>query len=107
MINAANKTDFFVQYVALDSLAVAQAWRDAQPALNKAQIVQINVEQGSKTKFVVVSGPFRNRNAAVEFAKSKGQPAGYWIRGAGLLQAALKPAGSAARQSPSGEKKNE
>ena len=104
MINAANKTDFFVQYVALDSLAVAQAWRDAQPALNKAQIVQINVEQGSKTKFVVVSGPFRNRNAAVEFAKSKGQPAGYWIRGAGLLQAALKPAGSAARQSPSGEK---
>ncbi len=107
VINAANKTDFFVQYVALDSLAVAQAWRDAQPALNKAQIVQINVEQGSKTKFVVVSGPFRNRNAAVEFAKSKGQPAGYWIRGAGLLQAALKPAGSAARQSPSGEKKNE
>ena len=107
VINAANKTDFFVQYVALDSLAVALAWRDAQPALNKAQIVQINVEQGSKTKFVVVSGPFRNRNAAVEFAKSKGQPAGYWIRGAGLLQAALKPAGSAARQSPSGEKKNE
>ena len=106
-INAANKTDFFVQYVALDSLAVALAWRDAQPALNKAQIVQINVEQGSKTKFVVVSGPFRNRNAAVEFAKSKGLPAGYWIRGAGLLQAALKPAGSAARQSPSGEKKNE
>ena len=104
VINAANKTDFFVQYVALDSLAVAQAWRDAQPALNKAQIVQINVEQGSKTKFVVVSGPFRNRNAAVEFAKSKGLPAGYWIRGAGLLQASLKPAGSAARQSPSGEK---
>ena len=104
VINAANKTDFFVQYVALDSLAVAQAWRDAQPALNKAQIVQINVEQGSKTKFVVVSGPFRNRNAAVEFAKSKGLPAGYWIRGAGLLQAALKPAGSAARQSQSGAK---
>ena len=103
-INAANKTDFFVQYVALDSLAVALAWRDAQPALNKAQIVQINVEQGSKTKFVVVSGPFRNRNAAVEFAKSKGLPAGYWIRGAGLLQAALKPAGSAARQSQSGAK---
>jgi len=104
VINAANKTDFFVQYVALDSLAVALAWRDAQPALNKAQIVQINVEPGSKTKFVVVSGPFRNRNAAVEFAKSKGLPAGYWIRGAGLLQAALKPAGSAARQSQSGEK---
>ena len=103
-INAANKTDFFVQYVALDSLAVALAWRDAQPALNKAQIVQINVEPGSKTKFVVVSGPFRNRNAAVEFAKSKGLPAGYWIRGAGLLQAALKPAGSAARQSQSGAK---
>ena len=103
-INAANKTDFFVQYVALDSLAVALAWRDAQPALSKAQIVQINVEQGSKTKFVVVSGPFRNREAAVEFATSKGLPAGYWIRGAGLLQAAVKSAGSAARRSPSGEK---
>ena len=106
-VNAAKNGVFFVQFVALDSYAAAAAWRDARPALSKAQIVQIAIEQGSKTKFVVISGPYRSRQAATEFTAGKGVPGEFWVRAAASLQAAVKA--SAANVAPQAdvEKKNE
>ena len=89
-INAAQKGVFFVQFVALDSYAAAVAWRDAKPALAKTQIVQIGVGSEGKTKFVVIGGPYRSRQAAAEFTSGKGVPAEFWVRGAASLQAALR-----------------
>ena len=105
-VNAAKKGVFFVQFVALDSYAAA-AWRDAKPALSKAQIVQIAVEQGSKTKFVVISGPYRSRQAATEFTAGKGVPGEFWVRGAASLQAAVKASATNVVPQADAEKKNE
>ena len=96
-INAAKKGNFFVQFVALDSYAAATAWRDKYDKLSRAQIAQIGVEQGAKSKFVVVSGPFKSRDAAEAFAAQKGMPGGAWIRAARPLQAALKKPEKAAQ----------
>ena len=106
-VNAAKKGVFFVQFVALDSYAAAAAWRDAKPALSKAQIVQIAVEQGSKTKFVVISGPYRSRQAATEFTAGKGVPGEFWVRGAASLQAAVKASATNVAPQADAEKKNE
>ena len=106
-VNAAKNGVFFVQFVALDSYAAAAAWRDAKPALSKAQIVQIAVEQGSKTKFVVISGPYRSRQAATEFTAGKGVPGEFWVRGAASLQAAVKASANNVAPQADAEKKNE
>ena len=106
-VNAAKNGVFFVQFVALDSYAAAAAWRDAKPALSKAQIVQIAVEQGSKTKFVVISGPYRSRQAATEFTAGKGVPGEFWVRGAASLQAAVKASATNVAPQADAEKKNE
>ena len=98
---------YFVQFVALDSYAAAVAWRNDKPVLSKAQILQISVQPGSKTKFVVISGPYRSRQAANEFTAGKGVPGEFWVRAAASLQAAVKA--SAANVAPQAdvEKKNE
>jgi hypothetical protein len=106
-VNAAKNGVFFVQFVALDSYAAAAAWRDAKPALSKAQIVQIAIEQGSKTKFVVISGPYRSRQAATEFTAGKGVPGEFWVRGAASLQAAVKASATNVAPQADAEKKNE
>ena len=104
-INAAKKGNFFVQFVALDSYAAATAWRDKYDKLSRAQIAQISVEQGAKSKFVVVSGPFKSRDAAEAFAAQKGMPGGAWIRAARPLQAALqKPEKAAQGKKTQGQK---
>ncbi len=106
-VNAAPKGSFFVQFVALDSYDAAVAWRDGKAALAGAQIVQIKVEQGAKTKFVVLTGPYRNRDAAEEFTAKKGVPANYWIRAAGPLQAAARVNEKAAPANQGEGKNNE
>ena len=104
-INAAKKGNFFVQFVALESYAAATAWRDKYDKLSRAQIAQIGVEQGAKSKFVVVSGPFKSRDAAEAFAAQKGMPGGAWIRAARPLQAALqKPEKAAQGKKTQGQK---
>ena len=106
-INAAKKGNFFVQFVALESYAAAAAWRDKYDKLSRAQIAQISVEQGAKSKFVVLSGPFRSRDAAEAFAAQKGLPGGAWIRGARPLQAALQKPEAAAAGKKAQEQKSE
>ncbi len=96
-IDAAKKGNFFVQFVALESYAAATAWRDKYDKLSRAQIAQISVEQGAKSKFVVLSGPFKSRDVAEAFAAQKGMPGGAWIRAARPLQAALKKPENAAQ----------
>lgn len=106
-INGAKKGNFFVQFVALESYAAAAAWRDKYDKLSRAQIAQISVEQGAKSKFVVISGPFRSRDAAEAFAAQKGLPGGAWIRGARPLQAALQKPETAAPGKKAQEQKSE
>ena len=89
-IKAAEKDSLFVQFVALDTYAAAEAWQSQYDKLLDARIARIRVEQGAKSKFVVVSGPFKSRNAAEAFAAQKGLPSGAWIREARPLQAALQ-----------------
>lgn len=106
-INAAKKGNFFVQFVALESYAAAQAWRDKYDKLSRAQIAQISVEQGAKSKFVVLSGPFRTRDAAEAFATQKDLPGGAWVRAARPLQAALQKPEKGAQGKRAQERKGE
>ena len=106
-VNLAKKGVYFVQFVALDSYTAAVAWRDAKPALSAAQILQIGVEQGRKTKFVIISGPYRNRQEATEFTSGKGVPGEFWLRDAASLQAAVKVIAKNPTLQTNAEKKNE
>jgi hypothetical protein len=106
-VTGAKKGVYFVQFVALDSYAAAVAWQDAEPVLSKAQILQIRVQPGSKTKFVVISGPYRSRLAATEFTAGKGVPGEFWVRAAASLQAAVKASPTNVAPQADVEKKNE
>ena len=96
-----------MQFVALESYAAALAWRDKYDKLARAQIAQISVEQGAKSKFVVLSGPFKSRGAAEAFAAQKGLPDGAWIRAARPLQAALQKTANGAPAKKTQEQKSE
>jgi hypothetical protein len=106
-VNRAKSGVYFVQFVALDSYAAAVAWRNAKPVLSEAQILQISVQPGSKTKFVVISGPYRNLEKAAQFTSGKDVPREFWMRGAASLQAAVKASATNVTSQAEAEKKNE
>ena len=106
-VNGAKSGVYFVQFVALDSYAAAVAWRNAKPVLSEAQILQISVQPGGKTKFVVISGPYRNLEKASQFTSGKEVPREFWMRGAASLQAAVKASATNVTPQADAEKKNE
>ena len=106
-VNGAKGGVYFVQFVALDSYAAAVAWRNAKPVLSEAQILKIGVQPGSKTKFVVISGPYRNLEKASQFTSGKEVPREFWMRGAASLQAAVKASATNVTPQADAEKKNE
>ena len=106
-VNGAKGGVYFVQFVALDSYAAAVAWRNANPVLSEAQILKIGVQPGSKTKFVVISGPYRNLEKASQFTSGKEVPREFWMRGAASLQAAVKASATNVTPQADAEKKNE
>ena len=106
-VNGAKKGVYFVQFVALDSYAAAVAWRNDKPVLSEAQILQISVQPGGKTKFVVISGPYRNLEKASQFTSGKEVPREFWMRGAASLQAAVKASATNVTPQADAEKKNE
>ena len=83
------------------------AWRNAKPVLSEAQILKIGVQPGSKTKFVVISGPYRNLEKASQFTSGKEVPREFWMRGAASLQAAVKASATNVTPQADAEKKNE
>ena len=106
-VNGAKSGVYFVQFVALDSYAAAVAWRNAKPVLSEAQILQISVQPGGKTKFVVISGPYRNLEKASQFTSGKDVPREFWTRGAASLQAVVKAPATNVTPQADAEKKNE
>ena len=107
VVTGAKKGVYFVQFVALDSYAAAVAWRNDKPELSEAQILQISVQPGGKTKFVVISGPYLSLQAATEFTAGKGVPGEFWVRAAASLQAAVKASATNVAPQADVEKKNE
>ena len=75
--------------------------------LSEAQILKIGVQPGSKTKFVVISGPYRNLEKASQFTSGKEVPREFWMRGAASLQAAVKASATNVTPQADAEKKNE
>ena len=88
-VKATPRDQYFVQSVALDTFDLAAEWRAARPALSQAMIVPVLIGDGTATKYVVISGPFKTRGAAADFAKNKDVPADRWLRQAASLQAVL------------------
>lgn len=88
-VKATPRDHYFVQSVALDTFELAAEWRAARPALAQAMIVPVLIGDGTATKYVVISGPFKTRGAAADFAKNKDVPADRWLRQAASLQAVL------------------
>ena len=85
-IRATPSQHIYVQHVALDSYSDARDWRSANPAMSASLVVAI---LSGKTKFVVVSGPFKTRTEALEFLRGSGIPSAHWLRSAGSLANAL------------------
>ena len=85
-IRATPSQHIYVQHVALDSHSDARDWRRANPALTASLVV---ATLSGKTKFVVVSGPFKTRTEALEFLRGSGIPSEHWLRSAGSLVNAL------------------
>ena len=85
-IRATPSQHIYVQHVALDSHSDARDWRSANPALTASLVV---ATLSGKTKFVVVSGPFKTRTEALEFLRGSGIPSEHWLRSAGSLANAL------------------
>ena len=82
---------FFVQHVALGSIADAQDWRGANPPLSKSLVIPIVARPPETIVYAVVSGPFPTRKEALAFAKVKGVPTEHWLRSAASLSDALAP----------------
>lgn len=80
---------FFVQHVALGSIADAQDWRGANPPLSKSLVIPIVARPPETIVYAVVSGPFPTRKEALAFAKAKGVPTEHWLRSAASLSDAL------------------
>jgi hypothetical protein len=85
------RSQWVVQHVAARSRAEAQAWRLRTPALADARIVALARREEGEHYFVVVSGPFADRDAAARFVQQQGLAATTWIRGAASLKASLPP----------------
>lgn len=88
-----SRTQWVVQHVALPTLGDAVAWQTDHPQIVGTKIVML-ARRGSKQRyFVVVSGPFADRDAANRLNQDgQGAAAQVWVRSAVSLQAALPAA---------------
>jgi hypothetical protein len=80
-----------VQHVAVRTREEALAWRLRTPALADARIVALARREEGERYFVVVSGPFADRDAATRFVQQQRLAVTTSIRGAASLKASLPP----------------
>lgn len=80
-----------VQHVAVRTREEAYAWRLRTPALADARIVALARREEGERYFVVVSGPFADRDAATRFVQQQRLAVTTSIRGAASLKASLPP----------------
>ena len=82
---------FVVQHAAMPTYQAALQWKNAQPALSAARVVALYRPKQKIAYFAVVSGPFASRELATEFTKTRGLPAGPWVRSARSLKDQFTP----------------
>jgi septal ring-binding cell division protein DamX len=82
---------YMVQHAAMPTYQDALQWQKSQPALSAARIVALYRANQKMAYFAVVSGPFESRSVATEFTKTRGLPAGPWVRSAQSLKDQFTP----------------
>jgi septal ring-binding cell division protein DamX len=82
---------YMVQHAAMPTYQAALQWQNAQPALSAARVVALYRPKQKIAYFAVVSGPFASRELATEFTKTRGLPAGPWVRSARSLKDQFTP----------------
>ncbi|MBM3336925.1 MAG: hypothetical protein FJY60_04475 [Betaproteobacteria bacterium] len=91
MIREVATGSFFVQHVAVKSMAEAQELRAAYPALSGAKIAAVKSAKKG-VRYILISGPFADRKEARAFLRKDGIPADSWLRPVKPLQRELQPA---------------
>ena len=82
---------YMVQHAAMPTYQAALQWQKSQPGLSAARIVALYRANQKMAYFAVVSGPFASRPVATEFTKTRGLPAGPWVRSAQSLKDQFTP----------------
>jgi len=91
MIRQAPAGSFFVQHVAVKSMAEAQELRAAYRALAGAKIAAVKSPKKG-VRYILISGPFENKKEARSFLRKDGIPSDSWLRPVKPLQLELQPA---------------
>lgn len=89
IVAASASSDFFVQYIVLSDSQQALNFVRRYPSLTKKALLLPIRSQGTAVT-AVLSGPFKTRTMAEEFAKGANLPADYWIREAELLKSVVQ-----------------
>ena len=82
---------YMVQHAAMPTYQAALQGQKSQPALSAARIGALYKANQKMAYFAVVSGPFESRPVATEFTKTRGLPAGPWVRSARSLKDQFTP----------------
>jgi hypothetical protein len=91
MIREVPAGSFFVQHVAVKSMAEAQELRAAYRELSGAKIAAVR-SPNKGVRYILISGPFANKKEARAFLRKDGIPADSWLRPVKPLQRELQPA---------------
>jgi len=83
------RRQWLVQHVAVPTFEDARAWRSRNRGLSDARIVALARREAGEVYFVVISGPFVDRDTAARFAEEASLQPTFWIRDVASLQASL------------------
>ena len=90
MIREVPAGSFFVQHVAVKSMAEAQELRAAYRELAGAKIAAVRSPKKG-VRYILISGPFANKKEARAFLRKDGIPSDSWLRPVKPLQSELQP----------------
>ena len=90
MIREVPAGSFFVQHVAVKSMAEAQELRAAYRELSGAKIAAVKSPKKG-VRYILISGPFANKKEARAFLRKDGIPSDSWLRPVKPLQNELQP----------------
>ncbi len=90
MIREVPAGSFFVQHVAVKSMAEAQELRAAYRELSGAKIAAVRSPKKG-VRYILISGPFANKKEARAFLRKDGIPSDSWLRPVKPLQSELQP----------------
>ena len=91
MIREVPAGGFFVQHVAVKSMAEAQELRAAYRELSGAKIAAVR-SPNKGVRYILISGPFANKKEARAFLRKDGIPSDSWLRPVKPLQRELQTA---------------